>query len=83
MPPPSLRDQLTTLEAQEIQGMLGDQTLMSGLRKVWAEQSSYWLNQLKLAALAKEKNTGLMVEAAARADAAEESEQVIILSMKR
>lgn len=82
MPRPSLKDQLTTQEVTELRGMLGNQSLMSGLRKVWAEANSYWLGQLKLAALSPTKNFGLIVECAARAEAAEKSESIIVEALK-
>lgn len=62
--------------------MLGNQNLMSGLRKVWADQSSFCLQQLKTVALAPVKDAGKMVEWAARADAAENSERILIQAMK-
>lgn len=62
--------------------MTGNLNLMSALRKVWAEESNYWLGQLKAAGLAQVKDVGKMVEYASRAESAEKSESVIVQALK-
>ena len=82
MPRPNLKGQLTTQEVAALRELLDPATdlganLRSALQKVWAEEVSYWLNQMKNEGMNRPTTPVLMVEYAARADAAEKWEFII------
>jgi hypothetical protein len=74
---PKPENQLTVGELQEIRALLGNQLLLSGLRKLWREESEFWHRMGKNEAEKPNPNVSAMVRFAAREGAAEDSEKVL------
>lgn len=65
---------LTLEERGAIATVFDHGELLSGLRKVWADQADYWLDLMKQEALKPEPNASLIVQYAAKADVYENAE---------
>lgn len=65
---------MTLEERGAVASIFDHRVLLSGLRQVWQSEANHWLDQLKQEALKANKNTDLMIQYAAYAEAAETAE---------